>query len=573
MVASTNPEIGGDESSPVQLVAPTATPPSSRADLNLRIFTPLAHYIRDKHGEAVLAEVLAKAELDSQALAPTNYWVSWDQFERLLAGARALVADDEAFRDACSYRYAEGYGALRFVLWALSPRTVYELGARNIGLITSVAKMSVVARSEHELTLRYSSTKPESRLMCLSRQGQTRAMPTLWGLPPAEVTPTLCIADGDECCEYQVRVFSHRRWLPVALGACAGVGVLFALSFTGWLEPFTFVALPLLGALIGYANEMRRTHRANVQFANETYDALRSLARDEAEARREILNLHQRQRDWTQVLEESIAHRTRRVAQMVDQIHDLDQKRLAALRGVSHDLRNPLTFLRAEAFLLRDYLDDADPEARELLEAHEEAVSRMDVLINELLKSGANSSSRLPLSIENVDVVELAERVRSRLRALLRGTNVRGSVLVTREAPTQIEGDPMMLDQILDNLLTNAASVTDRGSIVVEVDGTPGNLVFKISDTGPGLSPDRFERSLRPRRPEDRLEGRYAGLESIVQLLDQIGGRLEVMSANQRGTTFWVHVPVRPRASDLEPSQSSPDEVVSRVVKFRRETR
>jgi signal transduction histidine kinase len=134
----------------------------------------------------------------------------------------------------------------------------------------------------------------------------------------------------------------------------------------------------------------------------------------------------------------------------------------------------------------------------------------------------------------------------------------------------------MMLERIVDNLLTNAAKYTDRGSIVVEVGGTPGFLLLKISDTGRGIGPERLEQVLRacgpdPDPPVGGSQG--AGLSIVARLLDQLAGRLEIMSEPGEGTTVWMYVPcdAHPNAgsSVTEHAPETIEHVLRRVVKIR----
>ncbi len=82
---------------------------------------------------------------------------------------------------------------------------------------------------------------------------------------------------------------------------------------------------------------------------------------------------------------------------------------------------------------------------------------------------------------------------------------------------------------------------------MVEVDGTPGYLVLKVSDTGCGIAADALDRIFEPggSSPRSRRGDSFGvGLSVVVQLLDQIGGRLEIMSRPSAGTTFWVYLPL-----------------------------
>jgi signal transduction histidine kinase len=116
----------------------------------------------------------------------------------------------------------------------------------------------------------------------------------------------------------------------------------------------------------------------------------------------------------------------------------------------------------------------------------------------------------------------------------------------------------------------------DRGSIVLELDGTPGHLVIKVSDTGRGIEPAAVDRIFHAggSAPESRRGDSFGvGLSVVVQLLEQIGGRLEVMSKPASGTTFWVYLPVAAvsRTGPVEAGQprESTDDALRRVVRIR----
>ena len=113
----------------------------------------------------------------------------------------------------------------------------------------------------------------------------------------------------------------------------------------------------------------------------------------------------------------------------------------------------------------------------------------------------------------------------------------------------------------------------------MELDGTPGHLVIKVSDTGRGIAPEDLDLIFQPggSSVESRRGDSFGvGLSVVVQLLDQMGGRLEVMSRPGSGTTFWVDFPLaapEDRASRPDTPDGgveSVDLAVNRVVRVRK---
>lgn len=556
--------------------------PSSDADLNLRILQPLARYLAERLGPDALARVCESTGLKPSDFDGHSRWVSHRQFEDILAAARALLPDDETFQSACAYKLAEAYGPFRFVLWAASLPTVYQHGVDHLQIVSSISTYQLSREGRTRLRLRYVSTKPESRLMCLSRLGQMTTIPTMWGYPPAQVREEQCIAKGDAACVYHVQLYERRSWLPILGGMAAGTAA--ALASRSGLSPEIIVwTFPLLGGAVGAIYELVRINRANLAIVEQINAGLRDLARQDAEARQELVALHQRQRDWTRLMEQQLNERVSAQQTIVEKLRELQEARVVTLRGFSHDLRNPLAVVRMTAqYLARKHV--SDPEGRAALEDIERAVDQMRKLLTELMQwATAQGEGLVRLNVQRIDTGELTDRIRRQLRAYVYGRDIRVSVFRTREAPESIEMDSMLLDRVLDNLITNAAKYTERGSIVVEVSGTPGFMTVKISDTGCGIEDNQIARIFQPGGSDIHQRQRDSfgvGLSVVVQLLAQVGGKLEVMSKPGVGTTFWVHLPVtqntqKPfseRKSLPPPTVSSPeaDNPLRNVVTIRR---
>jgi signal transduction histidine kinase len=538
-------------------------------DLNLRILAPIASYVQDVHGTEVLERIAAQAELDASLLDGRSHWVSHKTLEGLLTEFRRQLESDEEFVAACAYRLKEQPGPPRFLVGALGPHEAYVLGARNGRLISRISTIEATHSGRGAVSIVYRSEKAESRLMCLSRQAQMKHMPELWDMPPAHLVEHRCIARGDECCEYTLHVYAISRWLPVSLGAAAGV---VTALFIGQLElggPVTAVALAALGGAMGYLAELRRAGRINTATAHSINSAFLSLAADESDARRELLELSERQRQWTRRIEQQATSRTDTMEAVVAQLEHLQQTRVTALRGFSHDLRNPLSVMKSNLSLL----EPSDEEQHEIIADLREAALRMERLLADLMGVVVSDTGKLRLEPATVVVAELTDKLRARTRALVHGRDIRVSVLPTREAPTTLEIDPLLLDRVLDNLLTNAAKYTERGSIVVELSGTPGFLTVKVSDTGCGI--DDIDKVFAPRgarRQTEHADSWGVGLSIVVDLLDRIGGRLEVMSKPNVGTTFWAHFPAHPTGGQVSrpPQSSEQKQQLAGVVSIRK---
>lgn len=544
------------------------------AELNLRILASLALYVRDRFRADAVDRLAVAGGISPEDLGGGTRWASLEQFESILACARSMMRSDDEFEKATAYLYKErALGLMRYLPWATGLVLGYERGCKSIRLISRISHWEM-RREGRALVFRYRGDRPESKLMCLSRRGQLAAFPTMWDLPPARVVERCCVAEGASHCEYVVRTFQPRHWLPSVAGAATGLLLCLLAHLPGVPPAFRWASymLPVLGFAIGKLSDTLRTLRVNDAAAADVSAEYTKLAVEEADARRELLDFHKRQREWSHMLEEQLNERTRMLKHVADGIEHLQEQRVHTLRGFSHDLRNPLSVLRAGTQFLHAKVQD--PLQREMLEEMAEAETRMTRMLSELMESATGQArGLLDVMPQAIQVRPLAESLHRRLRALTHGRDIRASVFSTREAPESVELDSLLLDRVIDNLFTNAVKYTDKGSILVEVTGTPGFLTIKISDSGRGITEDQIEAVFRPGTSESgaRAADSYGvGLSVVVQLMDQIGGRIEVMSRPGEGTTFWVHFPIASvRNSQVPSEQPRLADQIQRVVTIR----
>lgn len=545
------------------------------AELHKRLLVPLLRYIEDTGGTTAMQEIAEAAGLEEQILLGTQTWLSWRQFEAILAAGRKRMASDEEFVRASQYLHRDGYGIQSLMIRATSIAAVFRLAALTMHMVSKISRYEFQSSTRNSVRTRYLSDRPESRLMCLSRQAQITNLPVLCGLPAAKLVETACLARGDPYCEYVVSWNYRPRWQTVLLGALGGALAAAPLAVLVTGHPLApLIALPLLGGTLAYALELRSTNAANLRFEEEGGQRLREVTEAHAEAIEELLGLHARQKYWSRMLEEQEENRGEQMQAVVRQLQELRETQATTVRGYSHDLRNPLLVLRWSADQLREVLGETPEPVEEVLSEIEDAARRMDQTLAELVKTVNADQHGVQPEYVTMETEVLAEQFSRRLRALVFPREIRVSVFRTREAPVVVETNPLVFDRVVDNLLTNASKYTEHGSIVVEIGGTPGTLAIKVSDTGPGISDDHIEQIFHPRPPSSGggEDHHGMGLSIVARLLHGIGGRLEVMSRTGVGSTFWAHFPAQParRPSTSRPSGDDIEGIIDRVVTIRR---
>jgi len=533
-------------------------PPALRTepeDLNLRVLRPLFRYIREHHGDDTLHRIVQEAGVDPGILRRSSPWVSLAKFEAILSGARELVGSDPEFRRACVFDIAKVYGPLTLVMRSMTVGATYRAMARTSHMVSKISHYEFVSGARNQVVLRYFSKRPDSHLNCLSRQAQLGSIPALWwGIAAADVQANARLCDGDDYCEYVIRWREPMRLRYPALGLVAGA-LLGQGAIAADLAPPTVLAPVLLaglGALVGITFQMRRMLLDYIATAEETSYEVEQVVQAHGRAVDELLALHQRERAWSNTLEIRETERRQRLEQVVDALEGSEPPphgKEDQLLHLSHDINNPLTVLLASSQNLSNS-GGLRSEERDSVDAIGTAAKRIQALLGEMSTIVRGDRPRA-LPVDDIDIDEMTNRMRRQLRATVLSRDVRVTVFQTREAPPQITTDAMLLERVIDNLLTNACKYTEKGSIVVEVSGTPGHLLLKISDTGRGIGEDRLEQVFIGGKPDKNpLVGTSHGdgLGIVVRLLDHLSGRLEIMSTPGEGTTLWVSIPNEPPA-------------------------
>jgi two-component system phosphate regulon sensor histidine kinase PhoR len=215
--------------------------------------------------------------------------------------------------------------------------------------------------------------------------------------------------------------------------------------------------------------------------------------------------------------------------------------------NVSHELRTPVASIQGYAETLLERAAEGTTE-RQFLEIIHRQAQHMGALVSDLLTlSEAQTKPREDLIREPIHLASLSAHVVDTLR---------GRAL-TKEARVRLEvgeevralGDPMGLEQVLQNLVDNALKYGQSGG-EVSVRGVSGEgrVVLTVTDDGPGIAeehlPRLFERFYRvdPGRSRDR-GGTGLGLAIVKHLVESMGGAVAVTSDLGHGTTFRVELP------------------------------
>ncbi|MFP4344667.1 MAG: ATP-binding protein [Anaerolineales bacterium] len=229
---------------------------------------------------------------------------------------------------------------------------------------------------------------------------------------------------------------------------------------------------------------------------------------------------------------------------------------------VSHELKTPVSIIKGYAETLSRAQTRRNPAlVEEMLGAIVEESDRLARLVDDLLDASRLQADGLPFrEVEDVDLRLIGERVVERHR--LQATR-HDLVLDFPEDFPDVTGDPQRLEQVLDNLVSNAIKYSPGGGAVrISGGASPVEVIIAVSDEGVGVPLEEqeriFERFYRLESPETRaVSGTGLGLYLTRTIVKAHGGRIWVESVPGRGATFYV---VLPRQTGLVLWRGAPEE-------------
>ena len=235
-------------------------------------------------------------------------------------------------------------------------------------------------------------------------------------------------------------------------------------------------------------------------------------------------------------------------ARLYRELKEADRLKDEFLAMLAHELRNPLAPVRNALHVWKQPGANGSMlvQAREMAERQ---VQHMARLLDDLLDVSRISRGRIELRKEAVDVAAVLGRTAEAVRPLLEER--RHELTVSLPAgPLWVEADPTRLEQVLTNLLNNAAKYTDPGGHVwLSAARDGGEVVLTVRDTGIGIAPDVltrvFDLFVQAERRLDRARGGVGiGLTLVRKLVELHGGTVEARSAGPgKGSEFIVRLP------------------------------
>lgn len=230
----------------------------------------------------------------------------------------------------------------------------------------------------------------------------------------------------------------------------------------------------------------------------------------------------------------------------LEKAHDF---KVRFFQDLSHEIRNPLNNLMGLTEMILDR--SADGNLTDPLKSLQATTRLLINISDNLLDISSVETSELKLSKQDTSVRQLAEEVMRTFAYLKTKKNVDFLLEIDPSVPDHVIIDPFRTQQILYNLVGNAAKFTPEGSITLRISFDPSEmtLISEVVDTGIGIPKEKYQKILRrfeqaEASTKEQFGGLGLGLNITMELIRLMDGSLNLKSKKSKGTTFTVTLPV-----------------------------
>ncbi len=234
------------------------------------------------------------------------------------------------------------------------------------------------------------------------------------------------------------------------------------------------------------------------------------------------------------------------------QAEEAERVKTEFVANVSHELRTPLNMIIGYSEMIMNMPTAYGKHLPQALLADIDAIYRnsqhLTQLINDVLDISQVEARRMTLNKEWVSLVVIAQEAISAVQPFLESRSLYCNMEAPADSPSLL-GDRTRIRQVLLNLISNAARVTEKGGITITITFDEHNARVQVSDTGPGIAPSDLPKLFEAFRQVDgtlrrKQGGSGLGLSISRRFVELHGGQMGVESQLGVGSTFWFTLPI-----------------------------
>ena len=215
------------------------------------------------------------------------------------------------------------------------------------------------------------------------------------------------------------------------------------------------------------------------------------------------------------------------------------------IANVSHDLRTPLTMLKAYAEMIRDLSGDNPVKRNEHLEIIINETDRLSLMVNDILDLSKLESGKQKLTPSEFEISGKLSEIISRFKGISEkmGYNIR----FTPDEERMVRCDVVKIEQVIYNLINNAINYTgDDKQVFVRQINVPEGVLIEVEDTGDGIEEEKikliFDKYYRSENHKREVVGTGLGLSIVKAVLKLHNYDYGVRSTVGKGSTFWFRI-------------------------------
>jgi len=267
-------------------------------------------------------------------------------------------------------------------------------------------------------------------------------------------------------------------------------------------------------------------------------------------------------------------NKTTEVLAKADEEHkQVDKAKTEFLSITSHELRSPMTPMRAQLQMLQqEYFGKLNNKQKDSIDIVLRNTARLDNIIQDFLEISRIEASRLKFRFMEANLADYVKRLVEEMKGFLPEKNIKIFTNIGK-LPT-IDIDPDRVMQVLRNLINNAKKFSKENSkIFVNVELKDNKILFSVKDSGIGIAPENQARVYEPFFQEEqtmyrKYSGTGLGLPICRGIVESQNGKIWVDSKLGKGSTFYFTVPLKP-VREIKPIQLlfSPQENIEKKIK------
>jgi len=267
----------------------------------------------------------------------------------------------------------------------------------------------------------------------------------------------------------------------------------------------------------------------------------------------ELLQSNQELEERSSLLEEKnelIEERNIEIQQKAEALELSTRYKSEFLANMSHELRTPLNSILLLSRLMAEN-EAMDREHQEYAEVIQSSGQGLLSLIDEILDLSKIEAGKMELDRTNVKVDDIVLNMRALFNPLAKDKNLTFEIEQAAGVPEFFNTDKMRLEQIIKNLLSNAIKFTTVGAVTLSIEKNEklAALVFKVTDTGVGIAPEKQGMVFEAFQQADgstrrKFGGTGLGLSISRELAKLLGGYIELKSKENEGSVFTLTLPI-----------------------------